>query len=120
MPRVLIYLKATTSSAQRGRGEARIRRGVRPWHVRRGWPRNLGGPRLSSKTLRWSGEPVTRLRRTARRGRTVRRAPAQKPCEEAVTAFFIHRSAVPEFSDAQVPSLNLVSVYVEAMVPLVV
>src|SRR4029450_4003569 len=67
--------KATTSSAQRGRGEARIRRGVRPWHVRRGWPRNLGGPRLSSKTLRWSGEPVTRLRRTARGGRTCRRPP---------------------------------------------
>jgi len=48
MPRVLNYLKAMTASLSDGRGEARIRRGVRPWHARRGRPRHLGGPRLSS------------------------------------------------------------------------
>ena len=47
-------------SAQGGRGEGRIRRGVRPQHVRRGWPRNLGGPHLSSKktpVLRRADDP---------------------------------------------------------------
>src|SRR2546429_1982596 len=66
MPRVLNYLKATTASPSGGRGGACIRRGVRPWHARRGRPRNLGGPRLSSTKPRLSGEPVTRLRRTTR------------------------------------------------------
>src|SRR5437899_2757201 len=36
MPKVLNYLKATTTPARIGRGGARLRRGVRPWHVRRG------------------------------------------------------------------------------------
>jgi hypothetical protein len=31
-----------------GRGRDRTRRGVRPWHARRGRPSNLGGPRSSS------------------------------------------------------------------------
>ena len=44
-----------------------IRRGVRPEHARRGWSRNLGGPRLSAKQLRCCGEPVRGLRRTTRR-----------------------------------------------------
>jgi hypothetical protein len=67
MPRVLFSLKATTIPGEFfGRGGEGIRRGVRPWHARRGRPRNLGGPRLSSKTSRPCGEPVTRLRRTTR------------------------------------------------------
>ena len=48
MPRVLNDLKAITPSPSGGRGGGRIRRGGRPWHVRSGRPRHLGGPRLSS------------------------------------------------------------------------
>ena len=58
---------------------AGIRRGVRPWHARRGRPRNLGGPRLSSTKPRLRGEPVTRLRRTTRwRAHVSSAAEAQK------------------------------------------
>ena len=67
-------MKAITASPCRGRGGDRIRRGVRPWHVRRGRSSNLGGPRLSSTHPRSCGEPVTRLRRTTRCGRTCRRS----------------------------------------------
>src|SRR6267142_4587590 len=66
MPRVLSYSKAIMASPSGGQGEARLRRGVRPWHVRRGRSRHLGGPRLSARTLRSGGEPVPRLRRTTR------------------------------------------------------
>ena len=62
-----------------GRGVDHIRRGVRPWHARRGRPRNLGGPRLSSTKPRLRGEPVTRLRRTTRwRAHVSSAAEAQK------------------------------------------
>ena len=64
MPRVLHYLKATTPSPSGGRGEGRLRRGVRPWHARRGRPRHLGGPRLDP--FRPRGAPVRGLRRTTR------------------------------------------------------
>ena len=43
-----------------------IRRGLEARHVGRRRPSNLGGPRLSSTTSRLCGEPVSRLRRTAR------------------------------------------------------
>ena len=61
---MLHSLQAITASPCGGRGEARLRRGVRPGHGRRGRPRPLGGPRLASS--RSDGEPVPRLRRTTR------------------------------------------------------
>jgi len=64
---VLNYLKATTTPARIGRGGARLRRGVRPWHGRRGRPRHLGGPRLSStySGLAESRRPVSDARHVA-------------------------------------------------------
>jgi len=64
---VLNYLKATTTPARIGRGGARLRRGVRPWHGRRGRPRHLGGPRLSSTYpgLAESRRPVSDARHVA-------------------------------------------------------
>jgi hypothetical protein len=52
--------KATMALCVSGRGVGRIRRGVRPQHVRRGWLCNLGGPRLSSQETpvsRRAGDP---------------------------------------------------------------
>ena len=66
MPRVLEYLEGNNDLCVSGQGGVHIRRGVRPGHARRGRPSHLGGPRLSSTTSRLCGEPVSRLRRTAR------------------------------------------------------
>ena len=49
MPSVFVNAKATTIlGVVNGRVGEGIRRGGRLWHGRRGRPRNLGGPRLSS------------------------------------------------------------------------
>ena len=53
--RVSEDLKATAGAPVAGRGARRTRRGRRARHARRGWPRHLGGPCLSSGQSRRVG-----------------------------------------------------------------
>ncbi len=71
MPSVLFSVKAMTVSplilSKRGRGkEGRVRRGVAPRHVRRGWLSNLGGPCLSTgdPDRRRTGKSTPKLARS--------------------------------------------------------
>jgi hypothetical protein len=48
MPRGLDDREGHSAPCLSGRGGERLRRGVRPWHGRRGRPRHRGGPRLSA------------------------------------------------------------------------
>ncbi len=71
MPSVLFFVKAMTVSPlillKRGRGkENRVRRGVAPRHVRRGWLSNLGGPCLSTgdPDRRRTGKSTPKLARS--------------------------------------------------------
>ena len=78
-PRGLHDLKATTTPASLGRGGARLRRGVRPGHARRGRPRTLGGPRLASRSAGGAESrcSVSDARRVC--GPTGRRPPGHRP-----------------------------------------
>jgi hypothetical protein len=82
-----MYLKATMASPWCGRGGDHIRRGVRPWHVRRGRPRNLGGPRLSSihSGVAESRGPVADARHVAGARVVGLKGPEQAPAAREAT-----------------------------------